>query len=37
MLKVMRIVQSYEIQADIVDRANTLLAEMQRFNAAAGG
>ena len=37
MLKVMRMVQSYEIQADIVDRANTLLAEMQRFNATAGG
>ncbi|KLK90924.1 hypothetical protein AA309_23065 [Microvirga vignae] len=36
MLKVMRMVQSYEIQADIVDRANTLLAEMQRFNATAG-
>jgi hypothetical protein len=37
MLKGMRMVQSYEIQADIVDRANTLLAEMQRFNATAGG
>jgi hypothetical protein len=36
MLKVMRMVQSYEIQADIVDRADTLLAEMQRFNATAG-
>jgi hypothetical protein len=36
MLKVMRMVPSYEIQVNIGDRANTLLAEMQRFNAMAG-